>query len=121
MEPTIDELQNTVNQALLESQWATLEELVADNARIIGPKGFMIDRDTWIGAHQDTEYQQVRWETSESELHRYDQAAVRVDVVDSECRFHGETITGRFRVSQTWVTEDGQWQLAAVQYTPLAC
>lgn len=117
---TIDDLQHTVNQALLESHWETLHELVADNARIIGPKGFMIDRDTWIDTHQDSEYQQVRLETSESEVHRYDQAAVRVDVVDSECRYHGETITGRFRVSQTWVTDNGRWQLAAVQYTSLA-
>jgi hypothetical protein len=42
---------------------------------------------------------------------------VRVDVVESRCRYQGEVIAGRFRVTQTWVTPDGRPQLGAVQYT----
>jgi hypothetical protein len=55
--------------------------------------------------------------TVESVVDAYDSAAVRVDVVESRCRYQGETIAGRFRVSQTWVTVDGTPQLAAVQCT----
>jgi Domain of unknown function (DUF4440) len=119
MEQTIRTLQDRVNQALLASDWATLNDLVAPNARIIGPKGFMISRDEWIGAHQDTGYQQVRLDATDTEVHAYDQAGIRVDSVESECTYHGETITGRLRVTQAWMTEHGQWQLAAVQYTAL--
>jgi hypothetical protein len=32
----------------------------------------------------------------------------------------GETIAGRFRVTQAWVTDHDKWQLAAVQYTSLS-
>lgn len=48
------------NAALLDSDWVTLERLVAPG--------------------------------------------VRVDVVESRCRYQGEVIAGRFRVTQTWVT-----------------
>jgi hypothetical protein len=119
MEETIRTLQDRVNAALLASDWATLNDLVAPDARIIGPKGFTISRDEWIGAHQETGYQQVRLDVTDTEVHAYDHAGVRIDAVESECAYHGETITGRFRVTQAWMTDHGRWQLAALQYTSL--
>jgi len=119
MEQTVRSLQDRVNAALLGSDWETLDELVSPYARIIGPKGFIITRDEWIGVHKESDYQQVRLETSETDVHTYDNAGIRFDVVDSECTYKGETIAGRFRVTQVWVTDHGKWRLAAVQYTPL--
>jgi hypothetical protein len=49
VEELVRSLQDRVNAALLESDWATLNDLIAPDARIIGPKGFVIDRNTWIG------------------------------------------------------------------------
>ena len=48
---TIRDLQNQVNRALLASDTQTLHDLVAPDARIIGPRGFLIGRDEWIGVH----------------------------------------------------------------------
>jgi hypothetical protein len=120
MEQTVRTLQDRVNAALLGSDWQTLDELVSPNARIIGPKGFIITRDEWIGVHKESDYQQVRLETSETDVHTYDHAGIRFDVVDSECTYKGETIAGRFRVTQVWVTDHQKWRLAAVQYTSLS-
>jgi hypothetical protein len=116
---TINELQDRVNAALIGSDWPTLTELVAKDARITGPKGFMIGRDEWLDVHQQSGYQQVRLEPTQTETVAFDTAGVRVDTIESECRYHGETITGRFRVTQTWVTDAGRWQLAAIQYTSI--
>lgn len=113
----VDRLQDEANQALLDNDWQTLERLVAPGARIVGPRGFMISRDSWIGVHQESAYEQERIEVVESVVDAYDRAAVRVDVIESRCRYEGQTIAGRFRVSQTWVTVDGRPQLVAVQYT----
>jgi hypothetical protein len=119
MEDTIRTLQDEVNRALLTSDWATLYELIAADARIIGPKGFMTDRDEWIGVHQDPDYELVRLEPTETEVHAYGTAGICIDSVESECVYHGETIRGRFRVTQSWVSNHGRWQLAAIQYTAL--
>jgi len=119
MEETIRTLQERVNTALLESDWETLNDLVTPDARIIGPRGFIISRDEWIGVHQGSDYQQVKLEASDTEVHTYDSAGIRFDVVDSECSYKGETIAGHFRVTQVWATDRGRWQLAAVQYTSL--
>jgi hypothetical protein len=119
MDETVRSLQDRVNNALLAGDWETLDKLLAPDARMIGPKGFVIDRDTWIGVHKESEYQQVRLEPTETDVHAYDHAGIRFDVLESEYTYHGETIAGRFRVTQIWVTNHGNWQLAAVQYTAL--
>jgi Domain of unknown function (DUF4440) len=116
----ISALQDKVNAALLTGDWPTLYELIAPDARIIGPKGFMTDRDEWIRVHRETGYELVRLEPFETEVHDYGSAGVRIDSVESECSYHGETISGRFRVTQSWVTDHGRWQLAAIQYTALS-
>ncbi len=113
-------LQDRVNQALLSSDWETLDGLVAPDAQIIGPKGFLISRDVWIGVHREAAYEQVRLEVTESAVHAYDNGGVRIDSVESECRYNGELITGSFRVSQAWMTDRGRWQLVAMQYTALS-
>lgn len=113
-------LQDRVNAALLGSDWPTLHGLIASQARIIGPKGYMIDRDEWIGHHQLAEYEQVRLDVTEAEVHAYDRVGIRCDTVESECVYKGERITGNFRVTQVWVTDQGRWQLAAVQYTSIS-
>jgi len=119
MGQAVSALQDTVNTALLRSDGRTLDDLVAPTAAIIGPRGFMISRDDWIDVHQSADYRQVRLETLEATVHAYDSAVVHCDVMDSECLYQGQTITGRFRVTHVWVTDHHRWQLAAVQYTAL--
>lgn len=119
MEHAISILQDQVNAALLGGDWATLDELISPDARIIGPKGYMTDRDEWLKVHRETGYELLRLEPFETEVHAYGDAGVRIDSIESECRYHGESIKGRFRVTQSWVTDAGRWQLAAVQYTAL--
>jgi hypothetical protein len=70
----------------------------------------------WVNGLQDKANQALLdhdWPT----LDTYDNCAVRIDLVESRCRYEGQTIAGRFRVCQTWVTVEGAPQLAAVQYT----
>ena len=116
----IDTLQNRVNHALLTGDWHTLNDLVAPDAVITGPRGYTIDRDEWIRVHREEAYEQVRLEVVESAVRSFDAAGARFDLVESECLYHGETIKGRFRVSQLWATDTGRWQLAGIQYTTAA-
>ena len=116
----VNSLQDRVNRALLGGDWAALSELVAPDAQITGPRGYVISRDNWINVHREGAYEQVRLDVVESAVHTYDTAGVRFDLVESECLYHGEEIKGRFRVSQFWVTAGGRWQLASVQYTTAA-
>src|SRR4051794_29548588 len=116
---TIRDLQDQVNRALLASDTQTLHDLVAPGARIIGLRGFLIGRDEWIGVHEGGDFRQERLEVADTEVVSGEESGIRVDVVDFACLYKGERITGRFRVTQSWVTRDGRWQLVGLQYTAL--
>jgi Domain of unknown function (DUF4440) len=116
----VDTLQDRVNQALLTGDWHTLSDLVAPDALITGPRGYVISRDSWINVHREEAYEQVRLDVVESAVHAYDATGIRFDLVESECLYHGEEIKGRFRVSQVWARDGERWQLASVQYTTAA-
>jgi hypothetical protein len=89
MEQAVRTLQDRINAALLGSDWQALDELVSPNAPIIAPEGVIITRDKWIGVHNESDYQPVRLETSETDVHTYDHGGIRFDVVDSECTCKG--------------------------------
>jgi Domain of unknown function (DUF4440) len=116
----VNTLQDRVNRALLTGDWHTLSDLVAPDAVITGPRGYVISRDSWINVHREEAYEQVRLDVMESAVHTYDAAGIRFDLVESECLYHGEEIKGRFRVSQVWASDDSRWQLTSVQYTTAA-
>jgi|SRR5579884_1397075 len=120
MDETVDKLQARLNQALLDADGAVLDRLVAPDCQIIGPKGFKIAKDEWIGVHGGGEFEQIRLEVRDAELHRFGATAVRCDILDSACRFRGEVITGQFRVTHVWARQSRTWRLVAIQYTPLA-
>jgi hypothetical protein len=120
MDTMVNNLQDQVNRALLTGDWHTLSGLVAPDALITGPRGYVISRDNWINVHREEAYEQVRLDVVESTVHTYDAAGIRFDLVESECRYHGEEIKGRFRVSQAWARDGGRWQLTSVQYTTAA-
>jgi len=91
-EARVNTLQDRVNRALLTGDWHTLTDLVAPDALITGPRGYVISRDSWINVHREEAYEQVRLDVVESTVRTYDAAGIRFDLVESECLYHGEEI-----------------------------
>jgi hypothetical protein len=119
VEKTIAQCQERLNRALVDGDPEALEELVAPDCRIIGPKGFIIAKDEWVGVHASGVYEQVLLRTARSEVLQHGDAVIRCDVQQSECVYRGERISGLFRVQSVWVRAAGRWRLAATQYTAL--
>ena len=106
--------------ALVEGDTVALNGLVADDCQIIGPKGFHIGKEEWVGTHSSQVYEQVLLEAIRSETRRYGDTAIRSDLQRSECRYRGELIAGLYRVLNVWVNSPAGWRLAAVQYTAVS-
>lgn len=94
-----------------------LRARVAEDCRIVGPKGFLIGRTEWIESHDGSVFEQISLETVESEVLDYGPTAVRLDLQESECLFKGERISGAFRVLSVWRDKEPGWQLTLIQYT----
>jgi hypothetical protein len=97
-----------------------LRKRVAEGCLIVGPKGYLIDRDEWISSHDGRVFRQLSLETLTSEVSEYERTATRLDLQRSECLFNGEHISGLFRVLSVWRDGPTGWQLRLIQYTAIS-
>ena len=119
VETTLQDAYGELLAALVDGP-ARLDALVSEHCQVIGPKGFLIGKDEWIGTHNGEVYEQVMLESVESDARVYGDTAVRWDLQRSECRFQGETIKCLFRVLSVWHHEATGWQLVTIQYTAVS-
>ncbi len=113
----VREIQDRFDRAELTADRETLRELLADDFLSIGPRGFVLDKDQWIGRHGEFRYQSL--ETSEMDIRRYgDTAGVR-DVQRNRATYGGQQVAVNTRVGQVWVRQGDRWGLVAIQFSPL--
>lgn len=110
--------QRRFDEAELRADRAVLDELIAPDFRSIGPKGFVLDRRAWIERHDLFQYHELR--TSEMEVRRFGDAAIVWDIQTNHASYADQEVRLSVRVSQTWVRLDGRWQIAGIQFSPLA-
>jgi hypothetical protein len=119
-EPTMDDVravQDRFDRAELTADRDALRELIADDFRSIGPRGFVMDKEQWIGRHGEFRYE--RLDTSDMDVRRYGDTAVVRDVQRNRATYQDHPVAVASRVSQVWVRLDGRWQLVAIQFSPL--
>jgi hypothetical protein len=112
------DLQHKFDQAELHGNKAALNDLLTDDFISIGPKGFLLNKNNWIGRHDQFKYDKL--ETSDTDVHLYDKAAIIRNIQRNEASYKNEPVKVAVRVSQVWVNENDQWKLAGIQFSPLA-
>jgi len=117
-ESAIRQLQDEFDRAELDADAAALRRLLSDDFLSIGPKGFVLDKEEWIGRHVHFTYESLH--ISERDIRVYDKAAVVRNVQRNRARYRDEQVELVVRVSQIWVDVNGQWCLAGIQFSPMA-
>jgi ketosteroid isomerase-like protein len=106
-------------------KWATAEstgdtgalaDLVTDDFRVVGPVGFILDRQQYLGRYQGGfSPESVAWD--DVIVRDYGNAAVTIATVTQQASFQGQRADGQFRVAHVFVKPADRWQIANVQYS----
>jgi hypothetical protein len=118
MEDTILKFQDKFDQAELHGDTGTLRQLIADDFQSIGPRGFVMNKQEWIDRHRLFKYLQL--DITERNVQLYDKAAIVRNVQSNKAVYSDQHVDIMTRVMQVWVEINGQWQLAGIQFSPLA-
>ncbi|MEO8179205.1 MAG: nuclear transport factor 2 family protein [Deltaproteobacteria bacterium] len=118
MKDQILKLQTEFDRAELTADLDTLRRLLADDFLSIGPKGFVLDKNAWIGRHAQFKYHSL--DSSEVDVRAYGSAAIVRNVQRNRASYQGHEQEHAVRVSQVWVRLDNDWKLAGIQFSPLA-
>jgi hypothetical protein len=117
MRDEILRLQDEFDRAELRADADALRRLIADDFLSIGPRGFVLTKDEWIGRHVHFRYHEL--ETSEHDVRTYGDTAIVRTVQRNKATYGDQHVELAVRVGQVWVRQDG-WRLAAIQFSPLA-
>jgi len=110
-------LQRAFEDAELRADAERLGALLVDDFLSIGERGFVLDKEQWIGRHKDFRYLSI--ETSEVDVRRYERTAILRCVQHSRATWRGDAMALATRVSQVWIEQPDGWRLAAIQFSTL--
>jgi ketosteroid isomerase-like protein len=113
----------------LGQRWAAAERtadvdalgpLLADDFLLVGPLGFMLDKEQYLGSRRsgDLKHESLVWEDVSVRL--YGEAAVAVGSQTQRSTYQGRDASGRFRVTQIAVQQRGDWAIVGLHYSPIA-
>jgi ketosteroid isomerase-like protein len=94
-----------------------LRRLLTDDFVGVGPLGFLLTKDQWIGRHADG-LSYTDYAVTDSTTREYGTAAIVVAVHRQAGSYQGRDVTGQFRVTAVFVTDGGR-RLAGVQLSAL--
>jgi ketosteroid isomerase-like protein len=111
----------------LVQRWAAAEEqndsalldgLLADGFVGVGPVGFVLSRDLWLGRF-DKGLANESFAVEDAQVTEYGDAAIVVAILRQQTTVNGKDSSGRFRLTLVPVRIADRWLLGSVHIGPL--
>ena len=110
---TPQDLLRSWERAEAEADVSASEALIDDGFRGVGPVGYVLDRDQWLGRHAGG-LEVGALTLTDVEIREYDAVAVAIAVQTQSITYRGRPNDGRFRVSFTMRRVEGSWRVLGV-------
>jgi uncharacterized protein (TIGR02246 family) len=81
----------------------------------IGPVGFMLNKEQWIGRHRGGNMKNSAFEVKEISVRVHGDTAVVVGVQDQKTKVMDRDTSGQFRLTLVTVKQDGTWKIGNAQ------
>jgi len=96
-----------------------LAGLVVDDFTMVGPLGFVLDREQWLSCYRtgDLVTSSVEWD--DVTIRAYGDAAVAVGRQTQRASYHGQPSDGQFRITHIAVRTVDGWRFAGIQLSPI--
>lgn len=112
------QLLQTWSQAEQDNNAAALARVLADEFVGIGPFGFVLDRERWLGRFSQGLTNHT-FAISDVEIRDLGSVAVAVGVLTQNTTYQGRDNSGRFRISVVTIPTTDGWRIASAHIGPL--
>jgi ketosteroid isomerase-like protein len=97
---------------------AALDALTTDDFTLVGPVGFVLDKQQWLGRYRGGfAPEELTWD--DVTVRGYGDAAVAVGRQTQKASFQGQRADGQFRTTHVFVRQDDRWLLAGQHLSPI--
>jgi ketosteroid isomerase-like protein len=98
---------------------ATLDRMTAADFTLVGPFGFVLDKEQWLDRYREGDLVTSHLEWHDVEVREYGTVAVAIGVHTQRAAHRGRPSDGSFRATHIAVKEAGEWKLAGMHLSPL--
>jgi ketosteroid isomerase-like protein len=105
--------------AELRGDTAFLEQTLADDFMAVGPLGFLLTKQEWIGRHASGNMTYNALTLDEVTVRLYDQVAVLIGRKVQDAAYRGNSVTAQLRTTVVLVRQGGNWRLVGVHMSPI--
>lgn len=126
----MDQEQTTRELARLAQEWidaeqrgdaAFLARALADDFMAVGPLGFILTKQQWIGRHQAGDLKYRALSLDEVTVRAYGEAAILIGRQVQDAAFRGNPVgMGQLRTTVVLVRQQGAWRLAGVHMSAIS-
>jgi ketosteroid isomerase-like protein len=109
--------------AELRGDTSFLGEILADDFVGVGPRGFMLTKDQWLSRHDTGSLRYESFGLDEVQVRLFGDTAITVCRQSARGVYEGENgrfeLDDQFRATLVFVRQNGRWQLAGLQLSPI--
>jgi ketosteroid isomerase-like protein len=95
----------------------TLDTLMTDDCTLVGPAGFVLDRQQCLDRYRTGGLKTTAFAWSDVMVREYGSTRVILGIVTQTASHQGRDASGRFRAIQIAVLQDGHWKCAGLQFS----
>ena len=93
----------------------TLDALATDDFRLVGPFGFVLDKQQWLDRYRSGDFSTAALAWRDVDVRDYGDCAVSIGIQSQEAAYKGSPSNGDFRVSHVFVRNGDAWLIAGIQ------
>jgi hypothetical protein len=113
------DLDRTLTRAEIEGDTATLDALSIDDFMLVGPVGFVLDKQQWLDRYRGGGLRTNALAFEDAVTRVHGDWAIRIGRHIQEAEFQGRPVNGEFRATHIAVQDGGRWRLAGVHLSPI--
>lgn len=114
MNAMIEDLEEKLQSAMLTSDVAVLDELIADDLVWTMPAGFVANKQYDLEAHRSGVFRFTKIEISDRQIHTYGRDCMVVTLkAEMAGTVDGQAFSDSYRFTRVWVQRQNRWQIVA--------
>lgn len=100
---------------------AVLDDLAVDEFRLVGPFGFIIDKNQWLERYRSGALDTKSLSWDEVEVRDFGNTAIAIGRHTQQATYGGRSADGQFRITHVFISSaDSGWRIANIQLSQLA-
>jgi ketosteroid isomerase-like protein len=100
--------------AELAADVETLATLAADDFRLVGPFGFVLDKQQWLDRYRSGDLSTSALSWHDVDLREYGDSVVTIGTQSQQAAYKGSPFNGDYRITHVFVRDGDQWVIAVI-------